>query len=217
MLELYLIRHGETLWNQDSKYQGHQDVPLSDKGRQQAGRLAHWLKDVNIDAFYASDLSRAYDTAKAMAEERGLEVKLDKRLREVNFGDWEGRTYQEIKRLYPELVQQWITDPSSVQLPQGEDFGLVKKRAYEAVKEIIECRQYEGRIAVVSHGATIRTILCSVLDLPLKAMWQIEQGNTALNIIKFHKDHPPIMNLFNSVWHSRRQEARSRKKEDKIN
>ncbi|MBO8168299.1 MAG: alpha-ribazole phosphatase [Thermoanaerobacteraceae bacterium] len=201
MMELYLIRHGQTLWNQDKKYQGHQDVPLSQSGKQQARALARWLRPVELDAVYASDLSRALDTAKEIARERGIKVQVDKRFREINFGHWEGRTFNEIKKIYPDLVAQWIADPSQVQLPGGEDFVTVKKRSYKAVQEIVEEHNYSGRVAVVSHGATIRTILCSVLDLPLKAMWQMEQGNTAVNIIKFPKDYPPIVALVNSTCH----------------
>ncbi|WP_366922398.1 alpha-ribazole phosphatase [Metallumcola ferriviriculae] len=201
MLEMYLVRHGETLWNQDHKYQGHQDVPLSEVGRRQAKELAHWLKEVRYTAIYASDLSRAYDTAAAVADSRAIKVTADRRLREINFGTWEGRTFKEINKIFPDIVKQWMENPAEVNLPEGESFALVKKRAYQAVKDIVAKNEYAGKVAVFSHGATIRTILCSVLDLPLKAMWQIEQGNTAVNIIKFPKNHPPIISLLNSTCH----------------
>ncbi len=201
MLEMYLIRHGETLWNQDHKYQGHQDIPLSKRGKSQAQQLARWLEGHELTAVYASDLSRAYDTAVAVARSHSLTVVVDKRLREINFGTWEGHTFSEIKRVYPALVEKWITDPTAVELPEGESFTAVKQRAYRAVKEIMAKNEYSGRVAVVSHGATIRTILCAVLDLPLKAIWQIEQGNTAVNIIKFPETRPPIVALLNSTCH----------------
>ncbi|MDD2421676.1 MAG: alpha-ribazole phosphatase [Heliobacteriaceae bacterium] len=199
MTRVFLIRHGETEWNQTGRYQGHSDVALSEKGRNQAERLAWRLKDGQIDRIYASDLERAVETAGALAARLNKPVIREARFRECNFGAWEGLTFAEIAAAYPREIQVWRQTPGRLNLPDGESFALVQKRAYQALQEVVAKHPGAG-VAVFAHGGTIRTLLCSILGLELDRAWQLRQDNTALNIVTFH-DGLAIVERLNDTAH----------------
>ncbi|MTV50226.1 alpha-ribazole phosphatase [Heliobacillus mobilis] len=199
MTRVYLIRHGETEWNQIRRYQGHSDVALSDRGREQAQRLVKRMAKEKVDRVHASDLSRAVETARAVAEAKGIEVVLDARFRECNFGAWEGLTFPEIEKAYPEEIKIWNRTPAKVCLPGGESFPIVQQRAFAALQELIAKHDGEN-IAIVAHGGTIRTLLCAILDVDLDRAWQFRQDNTALNVIDFY-DGKGIIERINDVTH----------------
>ncbi|SHI45660.1 Histidine phosphatase superfamily (branch 1) [Desulfofundulus thermosubterraneus DSM 16057] len=117
---IYLVRHGETIWNAELRFQGHSDTALSPRGLEQARALARRLRGENFSAFYASDLQRALNTARILAEPHGLPVVPLKALREINFGAWEGLTVAEIKNRYPRELQQWWHDPLHTRVPGGK-------------------------------------------------------------------------------------------------
>jgi 2,3-bisphosphoglycerate-dependent phosphoglycerate mutase len=142
---LLLARHGETDWNRELRIQGSSDIDLNELGREQARALATELADVELDAVYASDLARARATAEAVAAARGLEVRLDARLRERSFGSWEGLTREDIAEL-PEGSRH-----------EGESDEEVRARVLEAIEEI--ARAHPGRqVLVVSHGGALNTL-----------------------------------------------------------
>jgi len=150
MTELLLVRHGETDWNAEGKLQGHTDRPLNDYGRRQAQALADKLAGESIDAVYASDLSRARETAEILGEKLGLAVVVDPDLREKNWGNWEGLTSEE--RLHVEF--------------EGETSEAHRDRTLNAVQRIVE-RHPEGRIVVVTHGGSLRRIQAAVSGFAL--------------------------------------------------
>jgi broad specificity phosphatase PhoE len=150
MTELLLVRHGETDWNAEGKLQGHTDRPLNDCGRRQAKALAGRLAAERIDAVYASDLSRARETAEILGEKLGLAVVVDPDLREKNWGTWEGLTSDE--RLHIEF--------------EGETSEAHRDRTLSAVQRIVE-RHPEGRIVVVTHGASLRRLQAAVSGFAL--------------------------------------------------
>ena len=199
--KVYLIRHGQTLWNQDSKYQGHSDIALSETGKEQAQRLREYFvsKNIELNAIYASDLSRAHQTAEIIAGAYNMSVSVNKDFREMNFGVWEGLTFKEIQKLYTELAEQWLKAPENLEIPNGESFLIVKDRAERALQSIIQKHENEN-IVLVSHGGTLRTIFCALLDIPLTKMWQFKLDNTAVTIFDFYKDKP-ILSLYNSTAH----------------
>ncbi|KAB2954195.1 alpha-ribazole phosphatase [Heliorestis acidaminivorans] len=199
MTKIFLIRHGETEWNYNRRYQGHSDVALSEKGRYQAQQLKNRLAHEKIDVLYASDLGRAVETAKIIAQEKDKEVSLDCRFRECHFGDWEGMTFQEIEEAYPNEIKLWTTKPGQLLIPGGESFATLQKRAYKALLEVVKKHQGEN-IAIVAHGGTIRSLLCAILDLDLDRAWQFKQDNTALNIISFHGESA-IIETVNDCTH----------------
>lgn len=201
MTRIYFIRHGQTTWNHESKYQGHSDISLSELGVAQAQKLSSYFKSrkLPLDLIFSSDLSRAYQTAQELAKAYDLEVKLNDSFREMNFGVWEGLTFKEIQKQYSDLAHKWIIEPEALEIPNGESFFKVKLRAEKALLEIITSYK-DKNIAVVSHGGTLRTIFCSLLDIPLTKMWQFKLDNTALSIFEFIKGKP-ILTLYNSTAH----------------
>lgn len=199
MTKVILVRHGLTTWNREFRYQGHADIPLSEEGCQQAEKLGKRLATEKIAVVYASDLGRATHTAKVIADQHQLSVNLLPALREINFGLWEGKTYPELSKDYNETVRELFTTPADLQIPQGETFRQVKERAYAAILDIVQ-KHPEETIAVVSHGGTIRAILCAVLDLDLNKLWNIKQDNTAVNVLEFY-ENKALVALLNDTHH----------------
>ncbi|SMD06055.1 alpha-ribazole phosphatase [Sporomusa malonica] len=199
MTRLIVVRHGQTLWNLERKYQGHSDIALNDKGLRQAEAVAARLSEETIDAVYASDLSRAFKTAECIAAKHGLKVNLVPELREIKFGDWEGLTYEQISDRWPGLLGKLWTTPDELEIPGGETFHQLKERAYAAIKKIVDAHP-EQTVIVVAHGGTIGTILCAMLDIHLNHVWSIKQDNTAVNIIDYY-DGRPTLSLINCSRH----------------
>lgn len=199
MTRLILVRHGVTVWNHDLRYQGQTDVALAEEGYRQARLLTARLEKEKIDAIYASDLSRALETAKIVAAARSLPVQAMPELREISFGAWEGLTHQEIEERYPDLMQVWASTPSRCCIPGGESFAQVRERAYGAVLKLVARHDNES-ILVVSHGAANRMIISGILGLEIDRSWQIRQDNTAVNIIDFY-DGVGIVRLLNDIRH----------------
>ncbi|CVK17756.1 alpha-ribazole phosphatase [Sporomusa sphaeroides] len=199
MTKLIIVRHGQTLWNLERKYQGHSDIALTDTGLKQAQAVAERLAEEAVAAVYASDLSRAYKTAGYIAAKHNLTVHTVPELREIKFGDWEGLTYEEISVRWPGLLGKLWTTPDELQIPGGETFHQLKARAYTAIEKIVADHP-DQTVAVVAHGGTIGTILCAVLDIHLNHVWSIRQDNTAVNIIEYY-DGRPTITLLNCVSH----------------
>ncbi len=200
-LRLYLVRHGETNWNAVGKFQGHSDVPLSEVGRRQATRLAQYLKNIKIDVVLASDLKRALETAQIISGKPADEIITDHNLREINFGHWEGLTYDEINASYGEILQKWRKEPLNTRIPGGEVFSEVAERTTAAVQKIID--QYPNKnVLVVSHGAAIRAIICSIMGIDLNKLWRMYLDNCSLSIIHFPDNNinNGLLQLYNAVY-----------------
>jgi broad specificity phosphatase PhoE len=149
---LLLARHGETDWNRDHQWQGHSGPTLNERGRRQARELARQVEDIH--AIYSSDSERARETAEIVGANLGLSVRTDARLREVNFGEWEGLTRHEIDRLYAGAFTRW--EACERPPPAGvEPDEVMAERALQALREIAD-RHSEGRILVVTSGGPIR-------------------------------------------------------------
>jgi phosphoserine phosphatase len=156
---VFLIRHGATEWNESRRAQGHADVPLNERGRRQTEETVRHLAGESFDAVYSSDLMRALDTARPLAAMRGLKVEVDPGFREIDQGEWEGLTVDEIKVGWPEL---WGPARHTAGRPGGELPGQVRDRAVEALRRVAEAHP-GGRVAVVSHGGTIRWLVAEAL------------------------------------------------------
>jgi len=183
---LILIRHGLTIWNHEFRYQGHTDIELSEEGVKQAQALQKRLAGEKLDAIYSSDLSRAVQTASIIAKPHRLELITDSRLREVNFGVWEGLNFKEIESRYPDLLKTWLEAPHNLEIPQGETFMAMHDRALTCIREIIAVKP-SGTTAVVAHGGTIAALLCGLMNQPLTCMWNYKQKNAALNVLTVDK------------------------------
>jgi broad specificity phosphatase PhoE len=154
-----LVRHGETEWNAHKRAQGQADVALSPRGREQAKETAGRLSDLHVDAVYSSDLSRAVETARAIAEVHGLDVEEDPAFREIDQGEWTGLTVAEIKQRWPE---RWGPARHFSARPGGESPQQVRRRALEGLRRVVE-RYPQGTVVIASHGGTIRWISAETL------------------------------------------------------
>lgn len=156
---ILLIRHGETMWNRELRMQGYQNVPLSDLGREQARKLAGYLKDETFNAIYASDLSRAKETAQLVAEKHQMPVTTFPDFRERNCGEWEGLTYDEVSQKYPDWKEVMVT---------GGKYGVetikhLQSRFHKKCEHLAK-KHLGGQIAIVAHGLCINVFLHAVTD-----------------------------------------------------
>jgi broad specificity phosphatase PhoE len=152
MAKVFIVRHGATDWNHSKRAQGHADIDLNDEGRRQAQQTARQLADEPIEAVYSSDLRRAVDTARPIAEVHGLEVQTDARFREIDQGEWEGLHTDEIRERWPML---W--GPHRHYNPQQ-----VRARALAGLRDAVGAHP-DARIVLVSHGGTIRWLAAEAL------------------------------------------------------
>jgi broad specificity phosphatase PhoE len=174
--ELLLVRHGETDWNRDQRFQGHADPPLNDTGRAQARAVAGELTAERIDAIYTSDLARARETAELIAELAGVPFVLEPQLREVDVGEWQGLTRPEIEARFPEGMRNW--HESGHGWESGETYEQLAERVLEALERIV-LRHPGERVVVVGHGGTIRAIRAHV---------------DASSVVEHRRALPPAMN-----------------------
>jgi broad specificity phosphatase PhoE len=151
--QLLLVRHGETDWNRERRFQGHADPPLNDAGRKQARELAETLAGEGIEAIYTSDLQRARETAEILAARFGSEVVALRELREIDVGDWQGLTWPEIEERYPDGAARWHRDGHG--WDGGETYDQLGERIVAALRVIAE-RHPGQRVLVVGHGGTVR-------------------------------------------------------------
>jgi broad specificity phosphatase PhoE len=163
---IHLVRHGETDWNRELRWQGHSDPPLNDRGRRQARALADALDGTRLAAVYSSDLSRASETAEIVASRFDLRVAVDSGLREIDVGSWEGLTLEEIEARFPEAVTRW-EQKGAHGWEGGESHDQMAARVQGAVHSI--AAEHDGEeVLVVTHGGPIRALkaLAAGLDYP---------------------------------------------------
>jgi len=184
MTLIYLIRHGETAWNQENIFRGRKDIPLSEKGRQEAQALATALAPEPIKFIYTSPLSRARETAQPLADRLSLPVQIHDGLIDLDFGDWEGKPLKEIEQSAPDLFRLWKLSPDKVRFPGGESLGLARDRAMAALVEIAKARP-QAAVAVVSHRVICKLLVLAALNAPESAFWCIQQDLACYNILEW--------------------------------
>lgn len=199
MIRLLFVRHGETDWNRAQRFQGQSDIPLNATGRAQAQEIGRRLAKEEIDAIYASDLSRAWDTASVIANLHGIEPTPEPALREGSFGQWEGLTYNEIQQRDPEAVQAWHEDLSTFTPPGGETIQQLSERAVAAYQQI-ESKHQDQTVLLVAHGGSLQMLICSLLGLSAKSFWQFNLDHCSLSKIMVY-EAGAIINYLNDTNH----------------
>jgi broad specificity phosphatase PhoE len=162
----FLVRHGATVWHAEDRYAGSSDVPLDRNGCAQAERLGVWASGAGLAAIWCSPLNRARETAAPAARAVGLQPRIDERLREIDFGQIEGKTMAEAEQLFPEEIRRFKADPVTYPMPGGEDPYQAARRAVSALRDIA-ATQPHGPVLVVAHNTVIRLALCSLFSIPL--------------------------------------------------
>jgi broad specificity phosphatase PhoE len=161
-LQIVLVRHGATDWNLQGRCQGATDRWLSEVGVRQAEQIATLLSDENPAAVYSSDLLRARQTAEIISRPHGLPVMIEEDIRELDHGELEGLTFNEIKQNYSQFLVRWRSEPAEIRVPGGEKLIDVAERAWQGVNRIAERHSSARSIVVVSHNFPILAIVCRV-------------------------------------------------------
>jgi probable phosphoglycerate mutase len=174
------VRHGETEWNRNTRIQGHTDIPLNARGRRQAELLAHALRDEPIAAFYASDLSRAMETAQAVASTHGKTVATHPGLRERAFGRFEGQTWTNLEAQWPEDALAWRTRVPDFAPAGGESLLQLRERVVSTLDELV-ARHPGEQVMVVAHGGVLDILYRAATRLELQAPRSWDLSNTAIN------------------------------------
>lgn len=175
-MEIYFVRHGQTDYNILGKYYGRTDVVLNETGKKQAREIAKFLSGISFDKIITSPLKRAYDTAKIIGDGRKIVIEKEELLCEQDFGIFEGKSYLELQKEYPQELKTWNEDFSNIAPRNGESFKQVRERVDRFVEKLK--LQKEERILIVAHKGTFGHFFASMLELPLEGFWNFvfEQG-----------------------------------------
>ena len=203
-MKILLARHGETAWNAEGRYQGQEDIPLSDVGEAQARSLGERLRHVHIDRAVASPLKRALRTAElALGEDRVGKLTTDAGLMESAHGTWEGLLAAEIRDRDPDRLHAWRHAPHEVLMPEGESLQHVFDRAWPALARATEGLGAHDTLLVVAHDAVNRVLLCKVMGLPLSRLWSFRQAPTTLNLLEGEDvDHLDVVRMNDATHHT---------------
>lgn len=182
MTRFILIRHGETDWNAEGRYQGQSDVPLNARGRSQSAELSAELGENQPVAIYCSDLKRASESAEILGRALGVSVYQDPRLREIHLGCWEGMLFEEIQAKYSDLLNLRKLDPRTVSAPGGETVEQVRIRVMAAVRDIAK-QHINETIAIVSHGLALAILIARYQGRPIEEVWDLIPQNGKLFFI----------------------------------
>jgi probable phosphoglycerate mutase len=179
-VRLLLARHGATQNNFDARFTGQSDIPLSPLGERQAQALARRLSEECLSRIVSSDLQRARRTAEIVAARVGLPVELDRDLREIALGAWEGRTHAELEAEAPDDLRRWRRDAPTWAPPGGETYAALRTRLWRALTRWQEAEP-DGTVVWVTHGAAIGVLLCDVVGIELTRGWQFRRDNAAIS------------------------------------
>jgi len=191
-MQLILIRHGETLWNKEKRVQGTSDIELSETGLEQARRLALSLKHERIAAICSSPLKRARRTAEVINSFHGRTLETYDELMEMNMGDFEGLSFEDLMNRENDFLRRWIAEPSSVRMPNGETLEELQNRAWTRIEKIIAKRE---NTLVVSHNFTIAATLCRLRNISLAEFRSTCVGNASKTTVLIQNNETRIVAL----------------------
>ncbi len=196
---IILVRHGETDWNKEGRFQGQIDIPLNEEGKNQATKAGIYLKNTKFSKAFSSSMKRPYETAKIiMGKNSDLKIEKIEELIEINHGLWEGKLEEEIKEKWPEELYKWKTSPKTVVMPAGESIKEVSDRAITAWERICRSQLKDDITLVVAHDAVNKTLVCNILGIEFYNIWMIKQGNGGITVIDIFDD-PKKDNILSSL------------------
>lgn len=201
MSRILLVRHGRTEWNREEIFRGTIDVPLDEQGRREAACARDWLREENLHAAYCSPLSRAVETAQIILEPHGIRVESHPGLRDLDYGDWQGKPLEEVKRRHGDLYRIWKQAPHEVVFPGGEGLAAVRDRALAAIQDAVE--KHPGQtVLMAAHRVVNKVLIAALLGLDDSHFWRIGQDTAALNEFLF-EDGTWICRRINDTCHLR--------------
>ena len=199
-LRLYLIRHGEVEGATAGRLLGRTDTPLSERGREQSRQLAEFLSTERLSSVYCSDLRRARTMADIIAKRSNLEVQESSAWREIDMGEWEGRTFAALHDEAPRLVAQLFNDPVSFVYPHGESFGVFIARVRGALDQLLTTHD-SSNIALITHGGVCRVILGDALGIPARNWLRLAQDCGCVNVVDWYDGNPTVKLLNGLITH----------------
>jgi broad specificity phosphatase PhoE len=199
MLEIYFIRHGESVGNLENRFRGKHDFPLNENGLRQARALKQELKEVPFLKIYSSPLRRAFDTAQIIADGK-IVVEADEAFNNISLGEWENRAKSEIQEKYPDLWKLWINNPEKLAFPGMETLAEVQQRSYSALLQLVE-QHKSGKIAIVSHRAVLKPLFAAILGIPEPYFWKIHMDTAAYSMVEFRSERGFTLTCMNQNKH----------------
>ncbi len=194
-----VIRHGRTALNVQKVFRGHLDGPLDEVGEQQAALTGKLLADIDLGVIYTSPLERAVQTANIVSEyqKNGSQVMPHQGFMDLSYGQWEGKTYDEVKQQYPDLYKIWEQDPKKVVIPEAETLPAAKKRIWATVKELLT-QNNDPIFTIVSHRVVNKLILTSMLGLSESDFWKLQQDTCCVNMIEYKDGEFTVLKMNHS-------------------
>ena len=178
MIQIILVRHGETDWNVEQVFRGRIDIELNEVGIKQVGLLAEYLSDKKIMAVYSSPLQRALQTAEGIAHYHKLKAEITPGLVDCDFGEWQGLAHQVVKDRYKDVYTEWLASPNRIRVPGGESLDEVGRRATSVVQKVVS--KYKGVVVLVSHRVVNKLLICALLGLDNSHFWNIKQDTCGM-------------------------------------
>lgn len=197
MKQLYLVRHGVTALNEQRRYCGTSDVGLSEKGLKQAQLVEQLFIKSKVSSVFISPLKRSLETYKTMALPEDLCAKILPGLSEIDFGKWEGLTFEEIQAEYPLQLEKWFANPQGFTFPEGESVTGFSKRVIGGLREVL---QQQENCLIVAHGGSLRVIICHLCGWPVEKMHSFELGHGSLTILN-HYGESTVVKVLNDTCH----------------
>ena len=201
---IFLIRHGETNWNKEGRFQGQIDIPLNYNGKDQARKTFEYLKNISFNKAFSSSMHRPYETAQIILQNnKGLKIEKIDSLAEISHGLWEGKLEAEIREKWPSLLKNWHEKPEEVIMPEGESIKDVSERSIEAFNKICLSQEDDEHTLIVAHDAVNKTLICNILGMNYSNIWMIKQGNGGITVIDLFNDpsKSPVISALNITTH----------------
>ena len=201
---IFLIRHGETNWNKEGRFQGQIDIPLNDNGKDQANKAFEYLRNISFNKAYSSSMHRPYETAQIILQNnRDLKIEKIDSLVEISHGLWEGKLEIEILEKWPKLLKNWHDKPEEVIMPEGESIKDVSERSIKAFDRICLSQKDNDLTLLVAHDAVNKTLICKILGINYSNIWMIKQGNGGITVIDLFNDPNklPVISALNITTH----------------
>jgi len=201
---IFLIRHGETNWNKEGRFQGQIDIPLNENGKEQAKKTFKYLRNIFFNKAFSSSMQRPYETAKIILQNnKDLKIKKLDSLIEISHGLWEGKLEAEIREKWPNLLKNWHDKPQEVMMPEGESIKDVSERSTDAFEKICLSQKDNDLTLLVAHDAVNKTLICNILGINYSNIWMIKQGNGGITVIDLFNDpsKPPLISALNITTH----------------
>ena len=184
-MKLHLVRHGETEWNKLGRFQGQQDIALNPRGLAQAKETARAMADDGVIALYSSPLQRTMQVANEISRLTSVPVVPLPGVKELNLGELEGVTGEEMRTIWPDVYSAWSQDPGTLSMPKGESLSQLQDRAWRSLQEVEKAHSGDDVIVVVSHNFAIRTMIHKVLGLPLTNFHRLSLDLSSVSTIEY--------------------------------